>query len=150
MRALHGNDAGRNRERPAAVFASAAEAAAARAAAGPRGVWLLSTPGAAAFPGARVVAAMVARGVRGRPGVPHAAVLDCGAAPGLALDALRGGWSRIVLDPGCPAFDGVVAAAAELGATVLPTRPRALDLAALDLRGPGGRAILVRWLAAPP
>lgn len=150
--ALHGNDGARNgagRPSPAVTFSSVAEAAAALAAAGAHGVLLLSPTGAAAFPGARVVAAMVTRAARDHPGVPHHAVLDCGAAPGLALDALRRGWRLLILDPTCPGFGGVVDAAAEVGATVLPARPTALDLSALDLRKPGGRAILAQWLASP-
>jgi hypothetical protein len=54
-------------------------------------------------------------------------ILDCAAAPGYAMAALRIGQRRIVLDPG-PAFAAVSAAAATLGAVVLDARPVALDL----------------------
>ncbi|WP_376094793.1 hypothetical protein ACE7GA_01825 [Roseomonas sp. CCTCC AB2023176] len=152
--ALHGNEEARNRgaegDAPAVVFASAYEAVAALDAAGPRGVVLVSPSDAAAFPGARVMAAMVAEARQAHPGVPHLAVLDCGVAPGLALDALRRGWRCLVLDPSCPAYATVEAAAAEVGAGLLPARPEALDLSALDLRKEGGRAILTRWLAGLP
>ncbi|MBB5694855.1 hypothetical protein [Muricoccus pecuniae] len=134
---------------PAIRFRSEAEAAAALRLAGPAGVLLVSAPGAAAWPGAAVVAAMVARAAAAHPSAPHRAALDCGAAPGLALDALRQGWRLLVLDPAHPSFPAVEAAAAELGATLLPVPPEALDLSRLDLRKPGGRAILARHLGAP-
>jgi hypothetical protein len=167
--ALHGNDGARNGAWPAVTFGSTAEAAVAlavvaelaaagalmpqggapRAASVPRGVVLLSAPGAAAWPGARVVAAMVEAATRAHPGVPHGAILDCGAAPGLALDALRRGWRGLILDLDCRAFGAVAAAATEVGASVMSARPAALDLSPLDLRKPGGRAIVARWLSAP-
>ena len=132
---------------PAIRFRSAAEAAAALSLAAPTGVLLLSTPGAAAWPGAAAVAAMVARAAAAHPGAVHQAALDCGSAPGLALDALRQGWRLLVLDAGHPAFPAVASAAEEAGATLLPQAPPALDLSRLDLRKPGGRAILARHLA---
>jgi hypothetical protein len=133
---------------PAIRFHSAAEATAALSLAGPAGVLLLSASAAAAWPGAATIAAMVARAVAAHPGVPHRAALDCGTAPGLALDALRQGWRLLVLDGAHPSFAQVAAAGAELGATLLPAAPEALDLAGLDLRKPGGRAILARHLTA--
>ncbi|MFT8247056.1 hypothetical protein [Roseomonas sp. BN140053] len=131
----------------AVVVHGLAEAEAALLAAGPAGVVLLSAPGAAAWPGPATLLAVVAAAAARHPGVPHAAVLDCGAAPGLALLALRSGWRRIVLSPDCAAFEQVAGAAAALGAAVLPARPEALDLGRLDLQRPGGRALLARWLA---
>ena len=149
----HGNDAARNHaagavRRPAVLFGSAAEAEAALAFAGGNGVLLLSHPGAAAFPGPRVVAAMVAAAAARHPDRPHDAALDCGAAPGFALDALRAGWRLIILDPRCPAFPAIADAAAERDASVLPTAPPALDLSRLDLRKRGARALLARHLGA--
>ena len=137
---------------PAAIrFRSVAEAAAALAAAAriglAEGPLLLSAPGAAAWPGAATVSAMLARAAALHPGVPYRAALDCGAAPGLALDALRQGWSILVLDPSHPAFPAVQAAAASAGATLLALAPPALDLSGIDLRRPGGQAILTRHLA---
>lgn len=131
---------------PAILFRSAAEAAAALALAPPTGVLLLSPPGAAAWPGPDTVAAMVAQAAAAHPGAPHCAALDCGSAPGLALDALRRGWRLLVLDPGHPAFAAVQSAVGEAGATLLLQAPPALDLSRLDLRRPGGRAILARHL----
>lgn len=137
---------------PAARFRSAAEAEAALALAGAAGVLLLSAPGAAAWPGAGVVAAMVARAAERRPAAAYRAALDCGSAPGLALDAARRGWRLLVLDPGHPASAAAAAAIGRAGAAVLPAAPPALDLSRLDLRKPGGRAILARHLAGgdPP
>ena len=135
---------------PAIRFRSAAEAAAALGtAAGAMnggGLLLLSAPAAAAWPGAAVVAAMIDRAAALHPGVPFRAALDCGTAPGLALDAIRQGWRLLVLDGSHPAFAATAAAAADAGATLLPAAPAALDLSRLDLRRPGGLAILARHL----
>ncbi|MBW8270055.1 hypothetical protein [Caldovatus aquaticus] len=124
----------------------AAQAAAALAAAGPAGVTLLSARGAGAYLGPAVFLRLVARAAALNPGVPHLAVLDCADAPGFALAALRAGLRAVVLDPACPAFAAVAAAAAEAGARLLSARPEALDLGRLDLRRPGGRAQLAAWL----
>ncbi|TPG47060.1 hypothetical protein EAH89_24030 [Roseomonas nepalensis] len=133
---------------PAIRFRSAEDAAAALAAAEGlgAGLLLLSAPAAAAWPGAAVVAAMLARAAARHPGTPFRAALDCGSAPGLALDALRQGWRLLVLDGAHPAFPAVRAAAAEAGADILPAAPPALDLARLDLRREAGRALLARHL----
>jgi hypothetical protein len=135
---------------PAIRFRSEHEAAITLALAPPSGVLLLSAPGAAAWPGAAVVAAMLARAAAAHPDVPYQAVLDCGATPGLALDAIRQGWRLLILDPAHPAFPAVRDAAAEAGATLLPAALEALDLSRLDLRRPGGRAILARHLGSVP
>ena len=134
---------------PAIRFRSAAEAAAALALAPSSGVLLLSARAAAAWPGPDTVAAMVAQAAAAHPGVPYRAALDCGSAPGLALEAIRRGWRILLLDPTHPAFPALRSAAAEAGATLLPQAPPALDLSRLDLRRPGGRAILARHLGAP-
>lgn len=70
-------------------------------------------------------------------------LLDCGAAPGLAMAALRAGQRALVLDPACPAYATVASAAGLLGAIVLPARPPALDLSER-----GARRRLTGWLAA--
>jgi hypothetical protein len=75
------------------------------------------------------------------PNTPAEDILDCGPAPGLAMAALRVGQRQLVLDPACPAFTAVSAAAAGLGAVVLATRPPALDLAE-----PGASRRLVGWV----
>jgi hypothetical protein len=75
------------------------------------------------------------------PDTPAEDILDCGAAPGFAMAALRAGQRQLVLDPTCPAFAAVAAAAARLDAVVLGTRPPALDLAE-----PGAARRLVDWV----
>jgi hypothetical protein len=75
------------------------------------------------------------------PDTPAQDILDCGAAPGFAMAALRAGQRQIVLDPACPAFAAVTAAAARLDALVLATRPPALDLAE-----PGAAHRLMGWV----
>jgi hypothetical protein len=121
------------------------------AAAGPRGLLLLSAPGAAGSMGAAWFLALVAqaREALGAEAPPHWAVLDCGNAPGFALQALRAGAAVLVLDPAVPAFAAVAAAAASVGAVVWAERPTALDLGRLDLRSaPSGRGSrrLAEWL----
>jgi hypothetical protein len=120
---------------------------AALAAAGPRGVLLLSAPGAGGFAGAAWFLGVVAQAAAARPGVAHCAALDCADAPGTALVALRAGVRLVVLDSACPAFAAVRAAAAEVGAQLLPARPPSLDLASLDLRRRDDLARLADWLA---
>ncbi|MCO6414841.1 hypothetical protein JYK14_01440, partial [Siccirubricoccus sp. KC 17139] len=63
-----------------------------------------------------------------------------------ALAALRAGLRALVLDPSCPAYPALAAAAAECGARLLPARPPALDLGRIDLRRAGGRRLLAQWL----
>ncbi|MCQ4158453.1 hypothetical protein NON00_00735 [Roseomonas sp. GC11] len=84
-------------------------------------------------------------------------VLDCGAAPGLALAALRhaatpapAGAPRLqalVLDPACPAWEQVAAAAARAGLPLWPALPPALDPGPRPIPGPAERARLRHWLA---
>ena len=137
----------RPEDMPAVVVHAAAEAEAALALAGPRGVLLLSAPGAACSMGAAWFLALVRQAATAAaPGVAHAAALDCGDAPGHALAALRAGARLLILDPACPAFAAVAAAAGEAGAAVWPGRPAALDLRGLDLGRPGARAKLAAWL----
>jgi hypothetical protein len=131
---------------PAVTVHAAAEAALALALAGKRGVVLLSAPGAAGFLGPGWFLAIIEAARAEVPGVVHKAVLDCGDAPGQALAALRAGLREVVLQPGCPAFAQVVAAAAEISARVRPVRPESLDLGPLDLARGGARAKLAAWL----
>ncbi len=127
---------------PAVLVHGRAEAEAALALAGPRGVTLLSAPAMA--PG--VFLAWVAAAVR--PGMTHQAMVDCADAPGLALAALRAGVRLLVLAP-CPGFAAVAAVAEECGARLWTERPEALDLGHIDLRRPGGRNKLALWLRGP-
>ncbi len=132
---------------PAVVVHGLPQACAALAAAGPRGVLLLSAPGAGGSLGPRWFAAMVAAAAARYPGVTHAAALDCADMPGAALAALRGGLRFVILDPLTPAFAAVAGAAAECGAVLLRERPPALDLAHYDARRRAHAAALAAWLA---
>jgi hypothetical protein len=141
------------RDAPAVVAHTPRQAGAALAAAGPRGVVLLSAPAAAGGMGAAWFLALVAQ-AREAVGnevptvsTPCWAMLDCGDAPGFALSALRAGARLLVLDPAVPAFSAVAAAAAAVGAAVWTARPPALDLGGLDLReGRRGNRRLAEWL----
>jgi hypothetical protein len=75
------------------------------------------------------------------PNTPAEDILDCGAAAGFAMAALRTGQRQLVLGPACPAFAAVAAAAARLDAVALTTRPPALDLAE-----PGAARRLAGWV----
>jgi hypothetical protein len=102
-----------------------------------RPVTLLSGPGAAIYAGCGWWRALVtASGTTGPD------VLDCADAPGRAMEALRTGCRLLVLDPAVPAAGLVAARAAAVGASVLPQRPPALDLAQ-----PGSLRRLEAWLA---
>ncbi len=104
------------------------------------GVAFLSAPGAGAFLGAPGWRALV-----GEAAWPDA-VLDCGAAPGHALAALRLGARGLVLDPAAPGFAALADLASAAGAALLPARPPALDLLGIRLETPRGRAFLCRAL----
>jgi hypothetical protein len=109
---------------------------------------LLSPPAAALWLSPALFLAILARGAAGAPGARWHGVLDCGAAPGHALAALRAGVATLVLDPACPAFARIAAAAAQCGAAVWPARPPALEVARLDRRPQQARAQLIAWLGA--
>ncbi|MFC7474151.1 hypothetical protein ACFQS7_07295 [Dankookia sp. GCM10030260] len=134
---------------PAVTVHAAAEARAALALAGNRGVLLLSAPGAAGYLGPAWFLGLVAAAVAAVPGVVHKPVLDCADAPGQALAALRAGLRDVVLDSACPGFAQVQAAAAGLGGRVRGARPASLDLGTLDLTRDGARARLAAWLSGP-
>jgi hypothetical protein len=101
-------------------------------------VTLLSAPGAGVYAGAGWWLALVAAAAEGAP-PPH--VLDCGATAGRALEALRAGQKRLILQAPDAIFAEVAAIAASYGATVLRTTP-----ASLDLGRPGGARQLTAWL----
>ncbi len=142
-----GRAAGQRADATVLVVRASAEAAAALRLASGRRVTLLSAEGAAGWLGAEGWRALLAAAAEAAPGAPFDNLLCCGDAPGHALAALRAGCRGLVLDGRCPAFAQVAAAAAEAGALVLPARPAARDLAGVDLRKPGGQALLRRWLA---
>ncbi len=100
-----------------------------------RPVTLLSGPGAAIYAGCGWWRALVAMA----PGHPD--ILDCADAAGRAMEALRSGCRLLVLDPALPSWPLVASRAAVCGATLLPARPPALDLAE-----PGAYRRLAAWL----
>ncbi len=107
-----------------------------------RPVTLLSAPGAALYAGCAWWQALVSRARAEHPGIAIADILDCSDAAGRALEAMRGGLRRLVLEA-CPGRDDAATAAASCGATLLLHRPPALDLAR-----PGAERRLAAWLAA--
>jgi hypothetical protein len=113
-------------------------------------VVLLSAPSAASFAGCGWWRALIAAARAEYPGAaPQAGwsdLLDCGAAPGYAMSALRIGQRALVLDPACPGFPAVAAAAAALSAVVLPARPASLDMSRLEQAGRGADRRLLAWL----
>ncbi|MEO3472773.1 hypothetical protein AAFN86_12965 [Roseomonas sp. CAU 1739] len=123
------------------------QAEAALAAAGPRGVLLLSAHGAGGFAGPGWFLALVAEAGRRHPDARWDAALDCADAAGSALAAVRAGVRVIILDGTCAGFAAVAAAAAETGARLLPARPPAFDLAGIDLRRRDDLVRLAAWLA---
>ena len=104
-------------------------------------VLLLSAPGAAGFMGCLWWRALVRAARDACPATESADALDCGAAPGYAMAALREGQRILILSRTCPAFPAVCNAAARLGAEVWPDRPPALDLAR-----PGAAGRIGDWL----
>lgn len=92
-------------------------------------VRLVSARGAALYAGAAWWRAVIDGARRLHPGTECDDLLDCADAPGRAMAALRAGCTALVLDPACPAFAAVQAAAGTLGAKVLPCRPATLQLA---------------------
>ncbi|MBN8906495.1 MAG: hypothetical protein J0H99_07690, partial [Rhodospirillales bacterium] len=72
-------------------------------------------------------------------------LLDCGAAPAHALEAMRIGLRGIVLQRTAPGWERVAAIAVETGVRLLSDRPSSLDLA---VRGAERR--LAAWVADEP
>ena len=124
-------------EEKAVIVHSLDHARAALAAAGRAGVpvTLLSAPGAAAHLGAAVFRDMIAQAASANPGVPFTAVLDCGDAPGLALNALRQGIGRIRVSAPAKVRERIADIAARSGA-VLDEDDGARPLDLLDAADP--------------
>jgi hypothetical protein len=111
-------------------------------------VTLVSAPGAALYAGAGWWVALILVARSAHPGRRFDDILDCGDAPGRAAEALRAGARSLVLSPAWPAaYERVRLMAEELGATLRPAMPPALDIGL-----PGARRRLAAWLAgsAPP
>ncbi len=112
-----------------------------------RGATLLSAPGAPSYAGAAWWRALVAAARAEFPALDPPDVLDCGDAPGRALEALSLGCRMVVLRPG-PAFAEIYERATAQGAQLLAEPP-----AALDLNEHGALRRLDAWLGvtgAPP
>jgi hypothetical protein len=121
-----------------------------RVAAG-RPVLLVSAPGAALNAGPGWFKAVLDQAAAKHPGASFQAALDCAAAPGAALAALRAGFKLVVFDLTHPAAASVLGAAAEAGAEVLGARPAALDLGTLDpRRRDDERRIAALFATVPP
>ena len=106
-----------------------------------RPVVLLSGTGAALYGGTQWWRALIALGRAEFPTAPMADILDCAAAPGRAMEALRAGQAAIRLDASVPAWPAVSAVAASRGAQIFSHRPPAIDL------GHGDAWRLDAWLA---
>jgi hypothetical protein len=104
-------------------------------------VTLLSGPAAGVYAGVGWWQALVALAAQGGTVPPD--ILDCGEATGRALEALRAGQRLLVLRADPALFRNVAERAAQLGATVLPEAPPALDLASR-----GALRHLDTWLRA--
>ena len=121
-----------------------------RVAAG-RPMLLASAPGVALNAGPGWFKSVLEQSAAAFPGATFHAVLDCAAAPGAALAALRAGFKLVVFDLAHPAAASVLGAAAEAGAEVLGTRPAALDLGTLDpRRRDDERRIAALFATVPP
>ncbi len=107
-----------------------------------RPVTLLSAEGAAAYAGVGWWRALVAAAHQAVPGCQLTDILDCGDAPGRALEALRAGQQTLVLRSGERVWADIAWRAQSCGAALLATAP-----AALDLGQPGAARRLSAWLA---
>ncbi len=105
-------------------------------------VTLLSAPGAGMYAGVGWWRALIAAAAP-PPQAPD--VLDCGNAPGRALEALRGGQRLLILH--CPpaVWQDIAERAARQGAQLVAARPPALDLA-----GRSAARHLADWLTSAP
>ncbi len=116
----------------------------ARAALAPRRpVTLLSAEGAAAYAGVGWWQALMRAARRDFPQTDMQDILDCGFAPGRALEALRVGQKQLVLRADPRVWADISERAATLGGVLLAEAPPALDL---SLHGALRR--LEAWLCA--
>ncbi len=99
---------------------------------------LLSGPGAGAYAGVGWWRAMM------QQAGADAHILDCGEAPGRALEALRAGQMLIVLRADPRIWADIAERAAACGGTLFAQAPPALDLAK-----PNAARRLAAWLQAP-
>ena len=92
-------------------------------------VTLLSAPGAGLFAGCLWWRHVVQAARAAHPHTEVIDVLDCAAASGMAMAALRSGVCRLVLWRDAPGWPAVAAVAQREGGFVLPRAPAALDMA---------------------
>ena len=104
---------------------------------------VMSAPGAAASLGVGYFAAMIGAARQEFPTVAATAVLDCGAAPGLALAALRLGIDAVRVEAPARVWAKLADIARQLGGALIAGRMAALDLA--GAREP--QAACRAWLA---
>jgi len=93
-------------------------------------VTLTSAPGAGAYAGPGWFKALTEEARRAVPEARCDTVLDCGAAPGMALAALQLGLKRVRFTGHAGAFRRLHAVAKQIDATI-----ETADAPALDLRG---------------
>ncbi len=91
-------------------------------------ITLLSPPDFAAYGGAGFFNAIVRRARAKVPAAKSEAVLDCGDAPGLALEALRAGAEAVRFGGRPTVRKKIAEIAAAHGARLFTVRPQALDL----------------------
>ena len=135
---------------PAVVVHGRAQAEWALRVAAGRPLLLLSAPGAALNAGPGWFRHVLEQAAATHPGTPFSAALDCAAAAGAALAALRAGFKLVIFDLGHPSGASVLGAAEEAGAEILGIRPEALDLGALDPRRRDDQATLAAYFATVP
>jgi hypothetical protein len=105
-----------------------------------RPVTLLSAPSAALYAGVGWWRALIEAAC---PADGTADILDCGDAPGRALEALRAGQALLILRAPPSIAANIAERAARVQATLLGSRPAAFDLA--GPRGGEGHALRA-WL----
>jgi hypothetical protein len=106
-------------------------------------VTLLSAPGAGAFAGVGWWRAMVAAARAAHPLTPCCDLLDCGPAPGRALEALRAGQKLLILRCDPRIWDDLAERARACGGRLFAAAPPALDFARR-----GADRDLLAWLHA--
>ncbi len=114
---------------PAVVVHGLAMAQAVLAVAAGRPLTLLSGVGAGCYAGVGWWMALAAAARAAAPGGAVADVLDCGDAPGRALEALRAGQGIIVLRADPMVWADIAGRAGALGRVLLAAPPPALDMA---------------------
>ncbi len=107
-----------------------------------RPLTLLSADGAACYAGVAWWQALVRQARAAAPGLRVPDILDCGDAPGYALQALRLGQRTLILRADPRIWQDIAARAEDCGAVLLAEPPLALDLAQ-----PGAQRRLPAWLA---